>query len=364
MIEAFRLEFSGAASRRAIEHISQSIRSGRIATGEGIERLETGLAALTGAQHVAAVSSGSAGLELAMLWVRSMCGHLSRPNVVLPTNTFMATLECARRLGFEIKLADMDPETLGLDLRAVSTLIDGETAAVIPVHIGGIVDPALAIFCRQLKANGVRVIEDAAHSLGSDPALSGDAAVTSFYATKVFTGGEGGAILTDDPELDEFARRQRNFGKPSPWVSHHEHRGWNYRMQEFAAHLVSEQLADADEILETRRQIAMAYVERLGDRIVGHEPPWPRRSWYKVLYRTTRPASAVKNALHGVVGFPGGVYDTPLHRQPAYAQEFGDLDFPVADHWARHHLALPVYPSLSTADVDAVCAGVREADRG
>ncbi len=103
--------------------------------------------------------------------------------------------------------------------------------------------------------------------------LSGDAAVTSFYATKVFTGGEGGAILTDDPELDEFVRKHRNFGKPSPWVTHHESRGWNYRMQEFAAHLVSEQLADADEILAARRRIAATYVEHLGDRIVGHRRP-------------------------------------------------------------------------------------------
>lgn len=368
MIKGFQIEYhSEDVAKNAMNRIRECIDTGQVASGKNIEALEDTIAEIMGVDYVSAVSNGSDGLEIGLRYVKQIYDYIEKPNVIVPTNTFMATVEAARRQGFEVRLADIDEDTFGFDGRDVEKLIDDNTVCVIPVHIGGYIAPEMEEFCAHMAEKGIFVIEDAAHSFGAKPTLCGDMAVSSFFATKVVTGGEGGVIWTNNKDIHDFVRSQRNFGKPQPWVSFHPETGWNYRMHEFAACLIDEQIKDGgiDKILNRRREIAELYMNGLGmDNVVGAYSDQNRNTYYKVIYKTKRPAAEIKKELEDEIQFPGGVYDIPIHLQPAYKEEFGELDpqLKKAEHWCSHHLALPIYSSLSLQDVTIVIEKLKEAD--
>lgn len=330
--------------------IAALLAAGQLSAGENVERFETDFARYVGARHAIAVSSGSAALELTLLAL----GVRGRP-VIVPANTNFATFMAAWRAGARVILADVDADTLAprrSDLAAVAT---PDTAAVLLVHMGGLIThetPDIVQWCRR---NDIALVEDAAHAHGSrldgrHAGTFGTAGAFSFFATKVMTTGEGGMVVTDDPDLAAEIRLYRNLGKAQAWVSRHSRMGTNGRMTELGAVLGRHQLARLDEHVLARRSVADAYADALAD-VPGLTilRPWHPYSGYKVVCQLAPgiDRAALKMGLAAAgIQLAGEVYEEPLHHQPVLAGQYGHLHFAGAEVSCLRQVCLPVYPTL------------------
>jgi perosamine synthetase len=323
------------------------------------------------APRAVAVSSGTAALEIIL---RSI-GVTGR-DVVVPANTFFATAEAALRAGARPVFADIDPATFALSPQTVLAALTPQTAAVMLVHIGGLITPQ-ADDLRQLCAErGIALVEDAAHAhgatFGGQPAGSfGVAAGFSFFPTKVVTCGEGGMIITSSEELEREARTYRDQGKGTVSANHHVRHGYAWRMSEQAALTGLVHLRRMAEFIQRRREVAARYDEMLagldGLRPLG-EPEGCRSNFYKYIAvlpeGADRPSFRKRLAEEHSVRLAGEVYDLPLHRQPVfaeYAAAQGGRDgpsLPVAEDMCARHICLPVHSDMSEDEIDQVCAAV------
>jgi perosamine synthetase len=342
-----------------LARIDQALISGQLTLGPIGRELEAAFAKRHGAQQAVAVSSGTGALEIIL---RSL--GVEGREVIVPANTFFATAAAAVHAGARVVFVDCDPETMAFDLADVRAHLRPETAAVIAVHIGGLISPALPALAELCHDRGVHLVEDAAHAHGS--ALGGRSAGTfgiagafSFYPTKVMAGGEGGIIVTDDEAIVEAAHTYRDQGKGSFLANFHTRLGANWRMSEPHAAIVQSQLARLDEFIAARQSLAKRYdaaADDLGLRPL-RIPGDAHCNYYK--YIAFLPEGVDRAALKQLmrdrfdVGLSGEVYDTPLHRQPVFAA-FADRALPGAEFIGARHICLPLYPSLSESDADYV----------
>jgi perosamine synthetase len=317
--------------------------------------------------HSVAVSSGTAALEIIL-----RCIGVAGRDVIVPANTFFATAEAALRAGARPVFADIDPLTFALSPQTVTAALTPQTAAVMLVHIGGLITPQAADLRRLCTERGIVLIEDAAHAHGASfagqPAGSfGAAAGFSFYPTKVVTSGEGGMIITGSAELEQVARIYRDQGKGSVSANHHVLHGYAWRMTEQAAVTGLVHLRRMEQFIEHRRAVAARYDEALAG-LAGleplAEPAGCRSNYYK--YIAVLPAGADRArfrrqlAEEYAVRLAGEVYDLPLHRQPVFA-EFAGPALPVAEDMCARHVCLPVHSDMTADEVDQVCSGVSAA---
>ncbi len=306
-----------------------------------------------------AVSSGTSALEIIL---RAL--DVEGREVIVPANTFFATAAAAVHAGARVVFVDCDPETMAFDLADVEAHLSPATAAVVAVHIGGLISPAITALAELCAARGVHLVEDAAHAHGS--ALGGRSAGTfgvagafSFYPTKVIAGGEGGMIVTDDDALVEAAHTYRDQGKGSFLANFHTRLGANWRMSEPHAAIVRSQLGRLDEFIAARQAIAKRYDAALDDLGLRplRIPADAHCNYYK--YIAYLPdgieRAALKQKLRDEfdIGLSGEVYDTPLHLQPVF-EAYADRPLPGAELIGARHICLPLYPSLSESDADYV----------
>jgi len=354
-----RVWFPAEDRAEILARIDQALTTGQLTLGPIGNELEAAFAKRHSTQHAVAVSSGTGALEIIL---RAL--EVEGREVIVPANTFFATAAAAVHAGARVVFVDCDPETMAFDLADVEARLGPETAAVIAVHIGGLVSPAVPALAQLCRDRGVHLVEDAAHAHGS--ALGGQSAGTfgiagafSFYPTKVVAGGEGGIIVTDDEEIAEAARTYRDQGKASFLTNFHTRLGANWRMSEPHAAIVRSQLARLDEFIAARQSLAKRYDAAVDD--LGLRPlPVPADAhcnFYK--YITFLPAGIERSELKRTmrerfdIGLPGEVYDTPLHQQPVFAA-FADRALPGAEFIAARHICLPLYPSLTESDADYV----------
>jgi perosamine synthetase len=266
--------------------------------------------------------------------------------------------------GARLRFVDCDPATMAIDPAVLAAIITPATAAVVIVHIGGLITPAIDEIATLCATNGVELVEDAAHAHGSaldgrSAGKFGVAASFSFYPTKVIAGGEGGMIVTDDDNIAEEARVYRDQGKGSFHANFHTRLGANWRMSEPHAAIVLSQLQRLDEFIARRQLLAARYDAALTslDLDVLAIPPAASSNYYK--YVAFLPdgidRTAFKQYLRSEfdIGLSGEVYDTPLHHQPVFA-ELDDRPLPGAEWLCARHVCLPLYPALSEEDVDYV----------
>lgn len=329
--------------------VARVVRSGQVAQGPEVAAFELELARRLGVEAVAAVSSGSAALELALRALGIGPGH----EVIIPTYACDALHHAVRRCRAEPVLADADPVTLSLDPEDALRRRTRRTGAVIVPHAFGLaVDPS------PFRALEVPVVEDCAQALGvrvdgREVGSLGDLAVCSFYATKLLTTGEGGAVagsaalvarVRDGREYDEREDLGERF---------------NYKLTDLQAALGRSQLRRLEEFLVRRRRVAARYRARLGGLPLDLPPEGPGgHAYHRFVVVLDRPVDAliVHLARRGVVA-RRPVF-RPLHRA------LGLTGYPVADRlWARA-LSLPCYPSLTESEVDRVAAALGEALSG
>ncbi|HWJ52765.1 MAG TPA: aminotransferase class I/II-fold pyridoxal phosphate-dependent enzyme, partial [Propionibacteriaceae bacterium] len=261
-----------------IAAVAEAMRSGWLTTGPRAAAFEIEFAEqIGGGVEAVAVNSATAGLHLAL----EATGVGPGDEVIVPTWTFTATAEVVRYLGAEPVLVDIDPGTLNLDLQAAKAAVTGATRAVMPVHFAGlpVSYPDLSAFAGD---HGLRVVEDAAHAFPARTdgicvgAGSSDACVFSFYATKTLTTGEGGMLVTANPDIARRARTMRLHGisrnvfdryRSSAPAWHYQvvAPGFKYNMTDTAAALGRVQLRRATQMRNRRAAIAAHYDEGLAD---------------------------------------------------------------------------------------------------
>ncbi len=339
--------------------IDDALTTGQLTLGPVGRELEELFATRHGTRHAVAVSSGTSALEIIL---RTL--DVADREVIVPANTFFATAAAAVHAGGRLRFVDCDPATMSIDPADLAACIGPDTAAVVVVHIGGLVTPAIDEIAQLCSARGVQLVEDAAHAHGSafDGRSAGEfgrAASFSFYPTKVIAGGEGGMIVTDDDDIAEEARVYRDQGKGSFHANFHTRMGANWRMSEPHAAIVLSQLRRLDDFIARRQELAARYdaaLESLDLRTLSI-PDDASSNYYK--YVAFLPEGIDRTAFKQYmrsefdIGLSGEVYDTPLHHQPVFSQ-LDDRPLPGSEWLCARHVCLPLYPALDEADVDYV----------
>jgi dTDP-4-amino-4,6-dideoxygalactose transaminase/dienelactone hydrolase len=373
VVPAGKVSFDVASRLEIADRVDAALASGSLTLGRFGRHLEELAEPWTGATTVA-VASGSAALEIALRLI-----GVSGRTVLVPANTFFATAASAIRAGAEVDFVDLEPDGLGVDPASLREALDrhADVAAVVVVHIAGVVSPAMAEVAAECARRGVEVVEDAAHALGSAwngrPAGSlGRLAAFSLYPTKVATSGEGGLISCARPADADAARCYRDQGKASFEANVHAVLGSNWRMSEVHAAVGIAHLERLGDIVGERRALAAAYDDLLGDvpRLRVHRPPAGSHSnYYKyvALLDDGIDRDRLRRNLrerHGVA-LSGGVYDTLVPDQPYFADRAVRRAYPGAERFASRHICLPLFNGMTREQQLIVVRGVRtELGRG
>jgi perosamine synthetase len=316
-----------------------------------------------------AVSSGTAGLHLC---IRAL-GIGAGDEVIVPSFTFVAVANAVRYEGAIPVFVDIEPRHLNLNPSLIEAAITPRTRAIIAVHTFGCPAnmPAILEIARR---HGLRVIEDACEAIGATyrgrhVGCFGDAAVFAFYPNKQITTGEGGLVITGDPQLAREIRAMRNHGRyeSDDW---HQHSilGYNYRLSEINCALGCAQLRRITEILALREGVARRYEALLRDLATLILPPTDvtdvQLSWFVYVVRLTDTFSqdqrdAIVRMLHQR-GIGCGRYFAPIHSQPAYAGLPLRSPLPVTEFISRRTLALPFFSRLDDDCLERVAVALRE----
>ena len=373
-------------SREAREAAGRVLASGWVTTGPEVAEFEREFAAWVGAEHAVAVSSCTAAIELALRSMRLPPGS----KVLTSTMTFCGAVHAIVHAGLRPVLADVDPITLMPDARttAAAARRAGGVDAMVVLHFAGF--PAAVD--QLAEAAGLpthRVIEDAAHALGSrlgERPIGTLSAATcfSFYATKNLPVGEGGMITTDDPELASFVTQARLHGMSHdawrrylPGAAH-----WRYtvamdgikaNMTDLQAAIGRAQLRHLPRWQERRVDIARRFDFCLSGIDGVATPAWPEEglhSWHLYVIRIQPAFGLDRDAVISALserGIDCSVHFIPLHHQPYFVDLLGSeitRQFPCADQVFEEIVSLPLYPSLSDTDVDRICHELSDLQRG
>ncbi len=349
--------FSEDSLNQILSDLRGVLTSGRLTDGPHVHDFEEKFAKYNGSKYAVAVSCCSAALEISLRHF-----NLKGREVIVPTNTFVATANAVIFAGGKPVFADMNPDTLGADVEDIKRKVTANTAGVIVVHLAGLVCPQireLQDFCHQ---KGLFLVEDCAHAHGATmngqkAGAFGDSGCFSFYPTKVMTTCEGGMLTTDNEELSQTARCLRTYGQDANRLM--VTLGFNWRLNEMAAVIGKHQLEHLDEFIERRNQIAHWYQEAIGNVAgvsVFRVPAGFRHSYYKYPVRLADGIDRIKVAstLKDKFGVESGhVYYPPVHLHPYYRETFGtkEGDQPNAERVLPQVLCLPMHYGITKENV-------------
>jgi perosamine synthetase len=350
----------GEAEERAVIEV---LRSGQLSLGPKLGEFERLFAERVGAPHASAVSSGTAGLHLALRAVGVGPGD----EVITSPFSFVASANAILYCGATPVFADIDPVTLNLDPAKAEAAITPRTKAILPVHIFGY--PAdMPAFEGLAHRHGLAIVEDACEALGARHADGaavggrGNPSAFGFYANKQMTTGEGGMITLGDGPTKERIDSERNQGRAPDmgWLDH-DRLGFNYRLSDIACALGIVQLARLEGMLAARARAANLYREALAG-IEGLELPCEDldgniRGWFVFVVRLPDHLDrdeVVRSLLtRGIQTKP---YLPAIHQMSFYREqrEFRDGEFPVCERVSAGSLALPFFPGISEQQISRV----------
>jgi dTDP-4-amino-4,6-dideoxygalactose transaminase len=343
----------GDEERAAVDRV---LASGMLAQGPEVAAFETEFSALVDGFHSIAVNSGTSALHLSMLALGLGPGD----EVVVPSFSFAATANAVQLAGATAVFADIETDYFALDPVAVEAAISPRTKAIMPVHLYG--HPAdMVAFAALAERRGLLLLEDAAQAhaaaIGGKPVGTwSDAASFSFYPTKNMTAGEGGIVTTASDEVARQLRLLRNQGMEKRYAN--EIFGFNNRMTDIHAAIGRVQLTKLAGWTAQRQQNAAFLSENLEGVITPPTAPGAVHVYHQYTIRVVdhdRDRFAEELAARGVG--TGVYYPTPIHRLPSFGL---DLDLPGTELAARQVLSLPVYPSLTEAELETIVTAVNE----
>jgi dTDP-4-amino-4,6-dideoxygalactose transaminase len=344
--------------RQAIERV---IDANAFAGGPFVEAFEKDWAAFCGTRHAIGVGNGTDALWLTLLALGVGPGD----EVITVPSTFMATAEAVSFCGARPVFVDIEPVTYTMDPARLERAITPRTRAIIPVHLFGQVadmDPILEV----ARRHGIPVVEDAAQAHGATykgrrAGSFGIAGCFSFYPGKNLGAfGEAGAVVTNDAELADRIRCLRDHGQVRKY--HHDHIGWNARMDGIQGAVLQVKLRRLAAANEARRNHARQYARLLADvEQVVLPVEAPGRTHVYHVYAVRVPDRDEVLQRMGRRGIACGIhYPIPVHLQKAYQHlGYGEGSFPVAEQCAREFLSLPMYPELRPEQVELVATELR-----
>ncbi|MFQ5852309.1 MAG: DegT/DnrJ/EryC1/StrS family aminotransferase [Candidatus Binatia bacterium] len=362
-----------------IQSVIETLRSGWLTTGPKVKQLEKDFADYVGARHAVAANSGTAALHLAL----DATGLKEGDEVIVPTMTFAATAEVVLYSKAIPVLVDCQPDTLNIDPEQIEAALTPKTRAIIPVHFGG--QPCdMERISEIAKAHKLKVIEDAAHALparyhGATVGTIGDITCFSFYVTKPVTTAEGGMATTENPEwADRMSMMSlhgiskdawKRYAHDGSWYYEILSPGYKYNLTDIAAAIGLQQLKKCDRFWETRQRIASMYQQsfaRLPEIQTPKCRPDSEHSWH--LYVIQLDLGRLKIDRNRFIealrdeGIGTSVHFIPLHLHPYYRDTLGyqPKDFPRATAISERIISLPIYPRMTTKDLQNVVAAVEK----
>jgi dTDP-4-amino-4,6-dideoxygalactose transaminase len=367
-------------SQEAIAEVVACLESGWITTGPRVKRFEEDLKLYLGTPHCLLLSSATAGLHLALLALDLREGD----EIITTPLTFAATLNTIVLAGGCPVLVDVDPHTFNMDVAAVAAAITARTRAIVPVHFAGLpvdLDPLYEL----ARQHGLRVIEDAAHAIGTEYkgrriGSFGDSQVFSFHPNKNMTTGEGGCVATRDEQLAHSISVLRfhgidrdawnRFGKEGS--QHYEvvAPGYKYNMMDIQAALGLHQLPALEGFIARRSELAERYQQTFADwraLSLPGKPAYEHRHAWHLYTPLINPEAAGMDREGFMSAMKARNIGTGLHYECAhlyayYRQRFGFQpgQFPHAEHIGSRIVSLPLFPSMSDAQQRRVITTMAE----
>ena len=341
--------------------VAECAKSGWYIRGEQVARFEKAFAEYCGCRYCIGTGNGLDALRVILCAYREM-GIMEPGNeVIVPANTFIASILAIIEAGLKPVLCEPLNDTCNIDTTRIESLITERTRAIMPVHLYGLVadiDPVIEI----AKRFSLKVIEDAAQAHGAKykgrrAGSLGDAAGFSFYPGKNLGAlGDGGAITTDDGTLADVARSIANYGSRERYIN--EYKGINSRLDELQAAVLNTKLPHLDRDNGRRRAIAGRYIGEIKNPHIALPPLSVEENHVYHIFAVMTPwRSLLQDHLRNEGVETLIHYPVPPHRQQAL-REYSHLQLPVTDRIHNEELSLPCNPALSDEDVTRIIAAV------
>ena len=381
-----------------IRSVTEVLKSNWLTTGPAVEKFETKLCDVTGANYAVACSSGTAALHLLCLSLGIGVGDA----VIVPAITFLATANAVRFTGADVIFADVDHRTGLITPEALDKTLDqnfsSNIKAVFAVHMNGQTAP-IEKLDKIIHNSDMYLLEDGCHALGTSYSsfdnkrhfvggcASGLATCFSFHPVKTIAAGEGGAVTTNDKKLADRMRQYRNHGmvkdkdrfvnnanaldsegKQFPWYYEMQMLGFNYRLSDIHAALGLSQLEKLTNFSKKRRYLMKLYDEKLSlllphvasiDRVKNCDPVlhlYPVIIDFKYIGKS-REKVMEELSKYGILT---QVHYLPVNRQPYYTSLYGDVELEGADEYYQKILSLPFYTSMTEDDVNYVVCKLKK----
>ena len=359
----------------------EAIKSGWLTMGPKTVEFENSFKEYIGSSEAVSMNSATAALHLAL----KATGLQRGDEVILPTNTFVATAEVVTYFDAIPVLCDIEENTHNMNISKIEALITDKTKAIIPVHFAGQpcdMDELYQLVDQQLKTKNQKlfIIEDAAHAIPSSYKgvkignLEGtDVTCFSFYATKTLSTGEGGMATTNNPDYAKSMKINRLHGiskdawdrytTKGSWYYEIVDNGCKYNTTDINASLGLVQLAKQDMLREKRNQIAMKYNEAFKDNkniVIPFVKEDRVTSWHLYVIKIANRDEVIEKLKENGVGC--SVHFIPIHKHPYYKDKYGykNEDYPIANEVFDKSLSLPIYPDMSDEEVEYVIQKMKE----
>ena len=358
-----------------INAATEAIKSGWVTMGPKTVEFEKEFKAYIGSKEAVSVNSATAALHLALKAIGLKRGD----EVILPTNTFVATAEVVTYFDATPVLCDIEEDTYNIDVSKIEELITKNTRAIIPVHFAGQPCDMDEIYTLASKYN-LKVIEDAAHAIPSSykgvriGALEkSDIACFSFYATKTLSTGEGGMATTNNHEYTKSMRINRLHGisrdawdrytTKGAWYYEVVDNGCKYNTTDINAAIGIVQLRKQDVLRKKRADIAKKYIDAFSSNsniVLPFVKDDRETSWHLFVIKVANRDEVIEELKSRGVGC--SVHFIPVHKQPYYKEKYGyiDNDYPVANRVFEHSLSLPIFPDMSDEEIEYVIRNLLE----
>ncbi|MFA5935766.1 MAG: DegT/DnrJ/EryC1/StrS family aminotransferase [Patescibacteria group bacterium] len=351
-----------------INAVTRVLRSGMLSLGPVHVEFEKAFAKKMGSKYAVSVSSGTAGLHLAMI----AAGVGPGDEVITAPFSFVASGNCVMYVGAKPVFVDIDPLTYNMDPKLIEKKITKKTKAILVVHIFG-QSADMAPIMKIAKKHRLKVIEDACESVCATykkkpVGTFGESAVFAFYPNKQMTTGEGGMLVTDSERVYKIAKSLANQGRGDDmqWLDH-KYLGYNYRMDEMSAALGLAQLHKIDFLIGERRRIAALYDAELGSHpdlvLTPQVAPGNRHTYFVYVIQIANkkiPRDEVIRALKEK-GIQTKPYLPSMHLFDFYKKQFGYRkgDYPVSESVSDSSLALPIFVGLTKRDIGYIAGTLR-----
>ena len=358
-----------------VEAVSNTIRKGMFwKDGEDIKKFEDSIKSYIGTKYALALNSGTSALHSLLL-----AYDVEGKEVVVPSFTFVSTVNAVELANAKPVFAEIENETFGLDVEDVKKRITDKTKAIIVVHYAGFPARDTEKLREFADKHNLILIEDAAESMGASinkikVGTFGHAAMLSFCENKIITTGEGGAILTNDQDIYERCKVLRSHGRSElsddyfALIKNEDFTrvGYNYRMPTKIASLGIAQIRKIDKLINMRRENARLFSERLtkikGIKVINElDGHFSVRQIYTVFIEDENMRNKLESYLTEK-GIMSKVYFTPVHLKTIYRNKYGfkEGDLPKTERISKHVLSLPFYPHIPREDIGLICDTIKE----